>query len=433
MITNSKILIFKKYLVFSINHKQFTGLNIFFQKNNLLKSSNKIFEFHTLTKQNTNTYKKMSFETKILPVIEESVIFDEKGNVKFTDKTTEQNILLASDELNNTNNVVAFPTETVYGLGGSVFKDESIKSIFKAKNRPSDNPLIIHVSSIEQIKRKLFSNNYEIPEIYNKLIQKFWPGPLSILLPIGETSHISKLVTANQKFFAVRIPKNSVTRALIHLSDTPLAGPSANTSTKPSSTNAQHVFDDLYGKIPYILDSGPCNIGLESTIVDGLSTPPLILRPGGISIGQIKESGGPEWKNVSVYEFKNEIFSVIKSPGLKYKHYSPKAKVVLFLNCGLGSIAISNYIKKNNIIFPTKIALLTTFHFSPLTNYNNLIVIKKCLGSSISKISHNLFHYLRDVDKNDISYIFIEGVEINDDNMAVLNRLTKASFEIIKQ
>ena len=226
----------------------------------------------------------MSFTTRILKVRPESIQFvNDKPQI--SDNETLINLEIAAKELTTTHNAIGFPTETVYGLAGSALSDESVKSIYKAKNRPADNPLIVHISSIEQLKRKLI--NYEIPQVYLDLISHFWPGPLTILLPITKDSPISKLVTANQDTFAVRMPNHPVARALIAMSDTPIAAPSANASTRPSPTLAEHVYHDLNGKIPLILDGGACDVGVESTVIDGLVDPPMLLRPGGVSLEDI--------------------------------------------------------------------------------------------------------------------------------------------------
>ena len=239
----------------------------------------------------------MSFTTRILKVRPESIQFvNDKPQI--SDNETLINLEIAAKELTTTHNAIGFPTETVYGLAGSALSDESVKSIYKAKNRPADNPLIVHISSIEQLKRKLI--NYEIPQVYLDLISHFWPGPLTILLPITKDSLISKLVTANQDTFAVRMPNHPVARALIAMSDTPIAAPSANASTRPSPTLAEHVYHDLNGKIPLILDGGACDVGVESTVIDGLVDPPMLLRPGGVSLEDIKRVGGKLWENIVV-------------------------------------------------------------------------------------------------------------------------------------
>ncbi|GME89992.1 unnamed protein product [[Candida] boidinii] len=269
-------------------------------------------------------------DTQILKVDPSSIEFTQTENNDIIpiikDEETKLNIEKAVKVLTETNQVVAFPTETVYGLGGSSLNSESVKSIYRAKNRPSDNPLISHVSSINQLERLLFDNE-PIPEIYKPLIENFWPGPLTILLPVKSNSKISKLVTADQPTFAVRMPNHPIVRALISMSDLPLAAPSANASTRPSPTQALHVYHDLKGKIPLILDGGECEIGLESTVVDGLCSPPMLLRPGGVSLEDIKKYGGEKWSQIVVSKKTAGKTEPVRTPGMKYRHYSPTAKV----------------------------------------------------------------------------------------------------------
>lgn len=375
---------------------------------------------------------KMAFTTKILPANKDSIIFNKNDVLpKITDPETEKSLRIAADELITSTNVIGFPTETVYGLGGSALNDESVKSIYKAKNRPADNPLIVHVSSIDQLKRKILPKDYKIPEIYDNLIEKFWPGPLTILLPIHEGSPISKIVTANQSTFAVRIPQHPIARALIALSDLPLAAPSANASTRPSPTLASHVYHDLQGKIPYIIDGGACDVGVESTVVDGLVDPPMLLRPGGVSVEDVRKTGGGLWENVVLAKKTAGKSEAVKTPGMKYKHYSPTAKVVLFINCGDGITAINNYISENNIPESKTIALLKSRCFTGASAISRQINIEEDLGATGLEISRNLFKLLRQVDEQGVDIIFVEGIDETDEGLAVMNRLSKAAFETI--
>ncbi|EEY18440.1 SUA5 [Verticillium alfalfae VaMs.102] len=199
------------------------------------------------------------------------------------------------------------PDETVYGLGADATRSAAVKGIYAAKGRPSDNPLIIHVSDLTMLRRFLAppppSDTPDavvtaaaaadpIPAIYKPLLERFWPGPLTILLPLPSPSPLAPEVTAGLPTFAVRMPASPLALSLIALADTPLAGPSANASTKPSPTAARHVLDDLAGRIELILDAGPCDVGVESTVVDGLCDPPVILRPGGIALDRLRACPG---------------------------------------------------------------------------------------------------------------------------------------------
>ncbi|KAK6455889.1 DHBP synthase RibB-like alpha/beta domain-containing protein [Scheffersomyces xylosifermentans] len=375
----------------------------------------------------------MTFDTKVLHVNKDSIIFNKEDAVPvITDKKTEENLKIAARELVETTNCVGFPTETVYGLAGSALNDESVQSIYTAKNRPSDNPLIVHISSIDQLKRKILPKDYEIPKIYEKLVDKFWPGPLTILLPIHEDSPVSKLVTAGQNTFAVRMPAHPVARALITISDTPLAAPSANASTRPSPTLAEHVFHDLHGRIPYILDGGACDVGVESTVIDGLVSPPMLLRPGGVSVEEIKTTGGKEWENVVLAKKTAGKMEAVRTPGMKYRHYSPTAKVVLFINCNNGKRAVKEYLDKNEIDSAhTKIALLRSRSFGGIKDIDENIDIERNLGSTGADISRNLFKLLREVDEMGVDLILVEGIDESNEGLAVMNRLSKAALETV--
>ncbi|KAG6015412.1 hypothetical protein E4U54_003527 [Claviceps lovelessii] len=247
----------------------------------------------------------------------------------------------AADYLRTRDTPVAFPTETVYGLGADATRSESVRGIYSAKGRPSDNPLIVHVCDLHMLRSLLQGaqdgddkrgndNHVVIPALYKPLLDKFWPGPLTILLPSPDPSPLAPEVTAGLGTFGVRMPSSPLALTLIKLARVPLAAPSANASTKPSPTTAQHVKDDLDGRIEWILDGGSCAVGVESTVVDGLCRPPAILRPGGIGIDDIRTC--PGWEGVvKAYQDQSEEGKAApRAPGMKYKHYSPRARVVLY-------------------------------------------------------------------------------------------------------
>ncbi|ODV61141.1 threonylcarbamoyladenylate synthase [Ascoidea rubescens DSM 1968] len=381
-----------------------------------------------------------SFETQILKVNPNSITFSSHQLFPtISDPQSLKNLQLAAHLIKH-NKIVGFPTETVYGLGGSSLSDSAVTSIYKAKNRPADNPLITHISSIDQLKRLILSkDNLEIPDIYLPLIQKYWPGPLTILLPVGPNSPISKLTTNGLSTFAVRMPSNPIARALIALSDTPIAAPSANSSTKPSPTLASHVYHDLNNKIPLIIDGGPSNIGLESTVIDGLSTPPVLLRPGGLSVNQIKNING--FENLIIAKPNANSKDPVKTPGMKYKHYSPSAKVsLLYLNKNSINFSqpiqsLSNYLS-NNLAnnFSTNssnLALIYQDNILNPNNYSSYFNQTKVLGKDINQMQHNLFALFRELDDipniNQIIVILDSNIKNNLEAMALLNRLNKAA------
>lgn len=405
-----------------------------------------------------------------------------------------QNLRLAAEQLKSSDIPVSFPTETVYGLGADATRSAAVLGIFEAKQRPADNPLIVHFASLAQLRavlrpHALQSNkhtlygteNDPIPAIYRSLIKKFWPGPLTIILPNPPNSGLAPEVTAGLKTFGARMPRNVLALALIKLADVPIAAPSANASTKPSPTAAEHVAYDLDGRIETIIDGGPCNVGVESTVVDGLSDPPLILRPGGISIEQLRDS--PGWEGTKIgYKNTSETESQPKAPGMKYRHYSPKAKVILFEHGASppGSDELLRYIgdhRKTGIVCtrqwavtdterielfdvrggqelgsskrasedkmqaPTEFAgllqqveldhqpkNLIQRHWLPSEN-STVEVLAIVLGPQVSAIARGIFAALRELDREGVDAILVEGIsdDEGDTAAAVMNRLRKAA------
>ncbi|KAK9484907.1 DHBP synthase RibB-like alpha/beta domain-containing protein [Lipomyces starkeyi] len=379
--------------------------------------------------------------TQILPVALSDIDFPRDADMPNIPQSsvTYTNLHKAADIIRNHIAPVAFPTETVYGLGASALSTTAVRQIFAAKNRPLDNPLIVHISSVSQLRRVLYT---KIPDIYEPLIQKFWPGPLTIILPLPdpirnedgvETPAISPACTPGQNTFGVRMPSHPVARALIAITDTPIAAPSANASSRPSPTTAMHVYTDMAGRIPLILDGGPCNVGLESTVVDGTVSPPAILRPGGVSIEEIRKYGGPFWKDVVTGKSEAGQDEKVRTPGMKYRHYSPKAKVVVILGQGDGSDGeIVRYIR--GLSGDLKIGVLPSRLFN-LDSWDEEIMKKICvvkkLGKSGADISRNLFAHLREVDEAGVDLIIVEGVGEEDEGAAIMNRLRKAATEIL--
>ncbi len=314
------------------------------------------------------------------------------------------------------NMVVGMPTETVYGLAGNAYSDEAVKRIFEAKGRPQDNPLIVHISEFSEIY-ELVS---EVPEKAKKLADAFWPGPLTIILP--KSDKVPLLVTAGLDTVAVRCPSHPIARNLIKASGVPLAAPSANLSGKPSPTKAEHVFDDLKGRIPYIIDGGECDEGVESTVVT-LATPvPKLLRPGNVTLSELKKVLGEIVVDDAVLNplKKGEKVS---SPGMKYKHYSPVAEIVLVRGDYRDFVKYVNGYKGEKVyamIFDNEGENLDVPYIKyGIDNYKNL--------------SHALFDSLRELDKIGAEICFVRYPdENNDDNLAVLNRLLRAAgFKVI--
>ncbi len=217
--------------------------------------------------------------------------------------------------------IVAFPTETVYGLGAIAFKPKAVKKIFEAKGRPLDNPIIVHLGDIEQIHKVA----KRIPRWVTESIEVLWPGPVTFVLP--KTDKVPKEVTAGLPTVAVRMPAHPIPLALAKETD-PIAAPSANLSGRPSPTLAEHVIRDLYGRVDVIIDGGETFFGLESTVIDATEDPPVILRPGPMSVEELEKITDKKFKIHPVALVREKI-DVAKSPGMKYKHYAPKAKLIL--------------------------------------------------------------------------------------------------------
>jgi L-threonylcarbamoyladenylate synthase len=309
--------------------------------------------------------------------------------------------------------VVVFPTETVYGLGANAFNESAVAKIFEAKNRPADNPTIVHISSIEQ----LHSVVSKVPKKAIKLIKAFWPGPLTLVLP--KSIDIPNNVTAGLSSVAVRMPSHPVALALIKECNFPIAAPSANTSTKPSPTSAKHAYDDLNGKIPLVIDAGSCEHGLESTVISLLEEKPILLRPGAITIEQIEKVIGKisvASKNSNSKETKKPL-----SPGMKYKHYSPKAEVILVIpkrGASFVQKVFESDIDKLNIgviSFSKKIGVEKEYYFK----------------KSLPLYAKELFASFRALDNEGVDAIFVEGIEEKGLGLAIMNRLRKAASKII--
>lgn len=318
-------------------------------------------------------------------------------------------ILTKASEIIKSGGLVAFPTETVYGLGANGLDENAVKSIFTAKGRPSDNPLILHISSKEDV----FNLAEEITPCGKVLMENFWPGPMTLIFK--KRSCVPSVTTGGLDTVAVRLPENEIAQKLIKLSGIPIAAPSANTSGRPSPTKAIHVFDDMNGKIPMILDGGECMIGLESTVIDVTGKNPVICRPGGITIEDIKKFF-PD----AVYDKHlinpNEDFVPI-SPGMKYKHYAPKGE--LFILDGEFD-KVKEFILSNG-----KDAGIITFDEFKITGSEKEL----SLGSINSPFdcSHRLFDILRQFDTMNINKIYSLRPPADGVGYALCNRLFKAA------
>ena len=314
--------------------------------------------------------------------------------------------------------VVGVPTETVYGLAGDCRNPDAIRKIFEAKGRPADNPLIVHISSLEMLDGIVS----KVPENAKKLAEAFWPGPLTIIMPKGKL--VCSETCAGLDSVGVRMPKNEVARKIIEISGVPFAAPSANLSGKPSPTTAADVFADLNTKIPLIVDGGTCDAGVESTVVSVLEDTPIILRPGVITKQQMEKVLNRQVviaKGVTEGVAKDEK---VRSPGMKYKHYSPNAKVILIK----GSFEKYAKFVKNN-------AKNGTFALCFNEEDKFLSVPAVCYGNkdNPSEQAHNLFSALRELDRLGAEIVYARCPNTDGVALAVYNRLIRsAGFEVIE-
>lgn len=311
--------------------------------------------------------------------------------------------------------LVAFPTETVYGLGANGLDEKAVKEIFKVKGRPQDNPLILHISSRKELE-PLVEN---ISEEAEKIMDIFWPGPLTILFK--KSKLVPDLITAGLDTVAIRMPENLIARNLIRYAEVPIAAPSANKSGRPSPTMALHVYDDLNGQVEYIIDGGKTGIGLESTVLDLTTSRPTILRPGGITFEQLQA----HLKNLTIDKgiLSTDANIVPKSPGQKYKHYAPKGEMFLFVgDRDKVNETIKEEIEKYQKL-GKRIGLMVKEEDVPL--FKSAIV--KSMGSSDEEVGQNLFGILREFDNMGVDVILSQVVDNSGIGFAVINRMMKAS------
>jgi len=319
---------------------------------------------------------------------------------------------------------VVFPTETVYGLGANALDENAIKKIYKAKGRPSDNPLIVHISNNEQLDALV----EEVTEDAKKVIDTFWPGPITIILK--KKSSVLDIVTGGLDTVAVRMPANKIAFKIIELCGIPIAAPSANLSGKPSPTVEEHVITDLDGRVDVIVCGGKTVHGLESTVLDLTSTPPLILRPGSITLEDL-ETVLDEVKLDPSLNKEVKVNEKPRSPGMKYTHYSPEAEVVLFEGeSGKVATAIKNKIDEVGEVKKVGIMATEEMVAEYFNMADNIITVGK--RENPAEIGAELFKALRDFDDLGVEIILVEGIEAIGIGEAVMNRLRKASSKIIR-
>lgn len=315
--------------------------------------------------------------------------------------------------------LVAFPTETVYGLGGDALDEEAAKKIYAAKGRPSDNPLIVHISSVEALNVLA----KDVPKEAYDLADAFWPGPLTMILKKSEI--VPYGTTGGLDTVAIRMPSHPVARRLIAESNVYIAAPSANLSGRPSPTTAEHVIEDMMGRIAMIIDGGSSQIGLESTIVDLTQDKPMILRPGFITYESLKDILPQIEYDPAVISGKKNENLVAKAPGMKYRHYAPKGELTIFEGPMECVIATINKKAEEKVAQNVSVGILATDETKSRYLYGTV----KSIGARKEEqvIAAHLFGILRDFDSIGVSYIYSESFDDNSLSQAIMNRLLKAA------
>lgn len=327
--------------------------------------------------------------------------------MKVSPKAPQKRFILTAAEALRRGGLVAFPTETVYGLGADALNANAVKQIFVAKGRPLDNPVIVHIASAVDLK----ALTSHVPERASLLIERFWPGPLTLILQ--KSPDVPNDVTGGLDTVAVRMPQNKIALALIKALGHPIAAPSANLSGRPSGTTAGHVLQDFAGKIDVILDGGPVAVGVESTVLDLSRKPPAILRPGAITqedlepfLGRVVMGRGAE--------------SAKRSPGMRYRHYSPRARVTLVEP---GDEAAAARLVDQGVNEGKKVAVVAS-HFSPRGKTRAIVRI---MPQNLEEYARRIFAVLRELDELAVDEMIIEKTEEKGIGVAIMDRLKRAA------
>jgi len=341
-----------------------------------------------------------------------------KTQIEKIDKNRiDEQILAEAGEILKRGGLVAFPTETVYGLGANALDEKAAMKTYAAKGRPSDNPLIVHIADVEALKEIV----EEIPEKAKRVIEKFWPGPLTLIfnkkeiVPLGTTGGLNTV--------AVRMPMDEIARGLIRAGGGYVSAPSANTSGRPSPSTAQHVMDDMDGKIEMIIDGGSVEIGVESTILDVTVDPPMILRPGAVTKEMLEKIIGKVDVDSALLSDTSE--EAPKAPGMKYRHYAPKAQMIIVSGEPKEIVKAIKQIAYEQERLGYKVGIIATNETRSL--YTKGVVKSIGSRSNENSIAKNLYKVLREFDEEDVSYIYCEAFDEEGIGSAVMNRLDKAA------
>ncbi|KAJ7623572.1 DHBP synthase RibB-like alpha/beta domain-containing protein [Roridomyces roridus] len=387
----------------------------------------------------------MAISTRVLQCDPSSISFPPSASTPtISSPDTLRALQAASDHLVHNLQPVAFPTETVYGLGALALNASAAARIFSTKGRPADNPLIVHVSSFSMLQ-SLLPKAYVLPPAYTALMKHFWPGALTLLFP-SDGDKIPSLITAGQPTVAIRMPSHPVARALIAVTNAPLAAPSANSSGKPSPTRAEHVLRDLDGKVGIILDGGACGVGVESTVVDGLNSggEVRVLRPGGVTVEDIERVLGIEMPAGSIpkvlvhrRDYRDEALEAAPTtPGMKYRHYSPAVPVHLLYTTSQppdGELPLDAHAFLASLgSSGTKVGVLSLEDSALGTctlPENGIEWTRYSLGPAAEPAvaAHVLFDGLLTLERQGVDMILIEEIREEREGLAVMNRVKKAA------
>lgn len=325
------------------------------------------------------------------------------------------NILSQAVEILDRGDLVAFPTETVYGLGADGLNPKAVEKIFLAKGRPQDNPLILHISDFKMLE-DLSSGDLTKAKI---LAEKFWPGPMTLVLK--KSNLVPDIITGGLDTVALRLPANEIARSLIRKLGRPIAAPSANISGRPSPTDARTTFEDLDGKIPLIIDGGSTRVGLESTVIDLTEDEPVILRPGAITLEMLREIFPSSKIDLSLVS----ADQVPKSPGQKYKHYAPKAEAYLLKGSLLEKVnKLSDFIKESS---DKKIGVMGSSQLLSLFQASQIEAIDLGPWEDLDQVASKIFKGLRDLDRRNVDIIVVEAFSEAGLGLAIMNRLKKST------
>ncbi|MGI6604891.1 MAG: threonylcarbamoyl-AMP synthase [Firmicutes bacterium] len=334
-------------------------------------------------------------------------------------------VLDEAGELIRRGELVVFPTETVYGLGGNALDPEAAAKIYAAKGRPSDNPLIVHVAKNEDIEPLVRA----VPQVAVELMERLWPGPLTLVFPAR--SEVPRRTTGGLDTVAIRMPAHPVALAFIAAAGVPIAGPSANLSGRPSPTTAEHVIADLAGRVAMIIDAGQTGVGVESTVVDITVSPPQILRPGGTTLEELQTVVPEITVDPTTLADRPPALDRVRAPGMKYKHYAPRAEVIVVEGTPEKVAARVAVLYDEYEAAGRRVAIMATAENAASYGERTFAVVGS--RQDLGTVAANLFDLLRRFDDQGIEVILAEGVDMVGLGLAVMNRLRKAAgYRIVK-